>query len=181
MALQCPVSLLGEEREKTFDQIRSASNETFAQIGPYFDALVQAMPGSIYRLEDDGEGRFFRCFVCLPACKEAFATCLPLISFDACSIRNDFKGIVLAACSVDGNGEIVQIKFALPAIEDAENCNNNDLFCSVVKCFIAFFASSTLSKTDVSATVSTSKDWYRTFYVFGTILYLRIGTVDQAN
>jgi hypothetical protein len=86
-------------KRKVLHQIRSTANETFAQISPFLDALVQAMPGSISRLEDEGEGRFLCCFTCLSACKEAFAGCLPLISFDACSIKNDFKGIVLAACS----------------------------------------------------------------------------------
>jgi hypothetical protein len=59
------------------------------------DALVLAMPSSICRLEDDGEGRFLRCLLCLSACKEAFAGCLAFISFDACSIKNDFKGLFL--------------------------------------------------------------------------------------
>jgi hypothetical protein len=67
-------------KRKVLDQIRSTANETFAQIGPYLDALVQAMPSSICRLEDDWEGRFLRCNIkCLSACKEAFARCLPLM------------------------------------------------------------------------------------------------------
>jgi hypothetical protein len=59
------------------------------------DALVQAIPGSICRLEGDVEGRFLRCFTYLSACKEAFAGYSPIISFDACSIKNDVKGLFL--------------------------------------------------------------------------------------
>jgi hypothetical protein len=33
---------------------------------------------------------------------------------------NDFNGIALAACSVDGNEEIVPVARASPAIEEAE-------------------------------------------------------------
>jgi hypothetical protein len=81
-------------KRKVLDQIRSTADENL-------EALVQAMPGSICRLEDDGGGRFLRCFICLSACKEAIAGCLSLTSFDACSRKNDFKGIVLAVCSVE--------------------------------------------------------------------------------
>jgi hypothetical protein len=51
-------------KAQLLDQISSAALEPFAQIGQYLDALVQAMPGSICRLEDDGEGRFLFCFIC---------------------------------------------------------------------------------------------------------------------
>jgi hypothetical protein len=67
-----PATIRNAARREDSIKIRSTANETFAQIGPYLDALVQAMSGPICPLEDDGEGRFLRCFICLSACKEAF-------------------------------------------------------------------------------------------------------------
>jgi hypothetical protein len=95
------------------DKIRRTAKETFAQIRPYLDAIVQAMPSSICRLEDDGEG-LLRWLICLSACKKALLGVYPSYHY------NDFKGIALAACSVDGNGEIVPVALASPAIEEAE-------------------------------------------------------------
>ena len=42
---------------------------------------------------------------------------------DACHIKNEYNGIVLAACSIDGNGQIVPIAYGIADIEDNDNWN----------------------------------------------------------
>jgi hypothetical protein len=44
-----------------------------------------------------------------------------IITFDACHIRNDFKGVILGACTIDGNGQLVPLAFGTAPIEDNEN------------------------------------------------------------
>ena len=65
--------------------------------------------------------RFKRCYVCLKACKNALKFSLPLLFVDACHIKNEYNGVILGACSIDGNGQLVPIAFAIADIEDNNN------------------------------------------------------------
>ena len=87
------------------------------------------IPAFIEKVQQDGgdavlethQTIFKRCYVCLKACKNALKYTLPLIFVDACHIKNEYNGVVLAACSIDGNGQIVPIAFGIADIEDNNN------------------------------------------------------------
>jgi hypothetical protein len=72
-------------------------------------------------MDCDEEGRFKRCFFSFDACRTAVENCQPVVCLDACHIRNKYKGVVLAACSIDGDGGIVPLAFGVAPIEDSEN------------------------------------------------------------
>lgn len=79
------------------------------------------MPGTWTDFEVDEDGQFVRAFLCLEPCQYAFGYCLPIMALDACHVRNEWKGVVLAACSLDGAGELVPIAFGVAPIKDGNN------------------------------------------------------------
>jgi hypothetical protein len=57
---------------------------------------------------------FERMYVCLEACKSTFPyTCRPLIGLDACFLKGDYGGQLMAAVGKDGNNQIFPIAYAV--------------------------------------------------------------------
>lgn len=55
---------------------------------------------------------FERIYVCLEACKAAFAyACKPLIGLDACFLKGDFGGQLMTTLGQDGNNQIYPIAY----------------------------------------------------------------------
>jgi hypothetical protein len=53
----------------------------------------------------------------------SFEHCLPLIAFDACTIRNSYEGVILACYTVNGTGQIMPLAYAIASIEETNNWN----------------------------------------------------------
>ncbi|XP_058765308.1 uncharacterized protein LOC131638780 [Vicia villosa] len=65
---------------------------------------------------------FERIYVCLEACKAAFAhTCRPLIGLDACFLKGEFGGQLMAAVGKDGNNQIYPIAYAVVEAETRDS------------------------------------------------------------
>ncbi|XP_073220694.1 uncharacterized protein [Cicer arietinum] len=61
---------------------------------------------------------FERIYVCLEACKAAFAnTCRPLIELDACFLKGEYGGQLIAAVGKDGNNQMIPIAYAVVEAE----------------------------------------------------------------
>ncbi|XP_058742148.1 uncharacterized protein LOC131614601 [Vicia villosa] len=61
-------------------------------------------------------------YVCLNACKVAFAKfCRPLIGLDACFLKGDYGGQLLAAVGSDGNNQIFPIVYAVVEAETKDS------------------------------------------------------------
>jgi MULE transposase domain/SWIM zinc finger len=84
-------------------------------------STVPSCSSELILLQEGDKKRFLKCFLCYEACAKAFYYCRPVLVLDATHIKNKYKGVVLAACSMDGNNEIVPIAFALTDIENYEN------------------------------------------------------------
>jgi hypothetical protein len=60
--------------------------------------------------------------VCLEACKGAFAyTCKPLIGLDACCLKGDHDGQLMAAVVKDGNNKMIPIAYAVVEAETKDS------------------------------------------------------------
>ena len=67
---------------------------------------------------------FERIYVCLEACKYGFANyCRSLIKLDACFLKGDFGGKLMAAVGRDGNNKIFPIVYAV--VEDEKNYSSD--------------------------------------------------------
>nr|XP_027188293.1 uncharacterized protein LOC113785718 [Cicer arietinum] len=65
---------------------------------------------------------FERIYVCLEACKAAFAnTCRPLIGLDACFLKGEYGGQLIAAVGKDGNNQMIPIAYAVVEAETKDS------------------------------------------------------------
>lgn len=94
--------------------------QSFGMIQPYFEKLKELMPGTV-AVVDEEEGKYYRAFLCLKPCQESFQHMLPLISFDACHIRNRYNGVILSATVLDGSMQIFLLAFATVPVENIEH------------------------------------------------------------
>lgn len=73
----------------------------FTHLRHYAQELLNLNPNSnvVVQCADSNEGSIFkRIYVCLGACKSGFAKyCRPLISLDACFLKGDYGGQLMAA------------------------------------------------------------------------------------
>ena len=62
---------------------------------------------------------FERIYVCLEACKTAFATiCRPLIGLNDCFLKGEFGGQLLSVVGKDGNNQMLPIAFSVVESEN---------------------------------------------------------------
>lgn len=104
-------------KTKELDLIQGVGREQFTHLKRYVDELIKSNPYSIIKIQyvDSSDGLIFeRIYVCLKACKVAFATtCIPLIGLDACFSKMDFGGKLINDVSKDGNNKMMLIAYAV--------------------------------------------------------------------
>jgi hypothetical protein len=97
-------------------------DKSFQLISNFLRHLEILNPGSHVSLEALADGQtFYRTFLCLKAATNAFEFCRPIIVLDACHIKSQYKGIIMSACSHDGEGHIVPLAIAIGDKEDQTN------------------------------------------------------------
>jgi hypothetical protein len=97
-------------------------DKSFQLISNFLRQLEILNPGSHVSLEALADGQtFYRTFLCLKAATNAFEFCRPIIVLDACHIKSQYKGIIMSACSHDGEGHIVPLAIAIGDKEDQAN------------------------------------------------------------
>ncbi|CAK8571344.1 unnamed protein product [Lathyrus sativus] len=101
--------------------IQGVGREQFTHLISYGEELLKSNPNSTVKIkcaDSDGGPVFERIYVCLEACKAAFATtCRPLIELDACFLKGDFGGQLIGVVGKDGNNKIYPIAYAVVEAE----------------------------------------------------------------
>jgi hypothetical protein len=106
---------------EVFKKEQSTNDEVaFQKIAPYFKQLSDEMPGTHAFVEKRNDN-FFRSFVCLAPLSESLQHCIPLLSFDACTVKNKYPGVLMMATMMDGVGQILPLAWATAPIENGEN------------------------------------------------------------
>ncbi|XP_031124314.1 uncharacterized protein LOC116027026 [Ipomoea triloba] len=72
-------------------------------------------------IEDGGQKRFLRWYICWEACKIGFSHCRKIIGVDGCHLRSTFGGYLLTATAMDPNDGIFPIAYALAEGESKES------------------------------------------------------------
>ncbi|XP_058733374.1 uncharacterized protein LOC131604981 [Vicia villosa] len=104
-------------KRKAMELIHRAGREQFTHLRRYAEELLKSNPNSTFKIQcvvSDGGPVFERIYVCLEACKAAFATtCRPLIGLDACFLKGDFGGQLISAVGKDGNNKMMPITYVV--------------------------------------------------------------------
>ncbi|CAK8536462.1 unnamed protein product [Lathyrus sativus] len=105
--------------------IQGAGREQFTHLRSYGEELLKSNPNSTVKIkcaDSDGGPVFERIYVCLEACKAAFATtCRHLIGLDACFLKGDFGGQLIGVVGKDGNNKIYPIAYAVVEAETKDS------------------------------------------------------------
>ncbi|GAU28892.1 hypothetical protein TSUD_293440 [Trifolium subterraneum] len=110
---------------RAIEIIQGAGRDQFLYLRSYADELRESNRNSTVIIQCDmaNVGPVFqRIYVCLEACKAAFAfTCRPLIGLDACFLKGEHGGQLMAAVGQDGNNQIFLIAYAVVEAETKES------------------------------------------------------------
>ncbi|CAJ2628837.1 unnamed protein product [Trifolium pratense] len=110
---------------KAIEIIQGAGRDQFIYLRSYADELRESNRNSTVIIQCDmaNVGPIFqRIYVCLEACKAAFAfTCRPLIGLDACFLKGEHGGQLMAAVGQDGNNQMFPIAYAVVEAETKES------------------------------------------------------------
>jgi hypothetical protein len=99
--------------------------EQYAHLRSYAEELRTTNPNStiIIKCGMSEIGPVFeRIYICLEACKAAFGyTCRPLIGLDACFLKGEHGGQLMAAVGKDGNNQMFPIAYAVVEAETRDS------------------------------------------------------------
>jgi len=96
-----------------------SNNQSFMLISSFMDMLKINNPGTITSLEiNNVTSTFERAFICPRSNQLAFPYCRPIVILDACHIKSLYGGIILSACSHDGEGRIVPLAVGVAEVEN---------------------------------------------------------------
>ncbi|XP_050908396.1 uncharacterized protein LOC127122024 [Lathyrus oleraceus] len=113
------------EKRKVVKLVQGAGIEQFTHLRSYGQELLKSNPNStvVIQCADSNDNHVFeRIYVCLEACKAGFAkTCKPLIGFDACFLKEDYGGQLMAAVGRDGNNQNFSIAYGVVESETKDS------------------------------------------------------------
>ncbi|XP_058780530.1 uncharacterized protein LOC131654122 [Vicia villosa] len=110
---------------RALELIHGAETEQYAYLRNYGEELRRSNPNTTVIIKcgmSDVGPVFERIYICLEACKAAFAyTCRPLIGLDACFLKGEYGGQLMAAVGMDGNNQIYPIAYAVVEAETRDS------------------------------------------------------------
>ncbi|KAK8941148.1 hypothetical protein KSP39_PZI010513 [Platanthera zijinensis] len=65
--------------------------------------------------------RFQRIYICLPACRESFRVCRPIVGLDGCFLKGYYGGQLLTAIGRDPNDQMLPIAYAVVEAENKDS------------------------------------------------------------
>ncbi|XP_058733914.1 uncharacterized protein LOC131605589 [Vicia villosa] len=112
-------------KRRAMELIQGAGMDQFTHLRRYAQELLKSNPNSnvVVQCADSNEGPVFeRIYVCLDACKSGFEKyCRPLIGLDACFLKGDYGGQLMAVVGRDGNNKIYPIAYAVVEAETKDS------------------------------------------------------------
>jgi len=112
-------------KTKALEMIEGSMVEQYKHLRSYVEELLRSNPRSTVLIKSklgvDGPV-FSRMYVCLNACKIAFARhCRPLIGLDGCFLKGRYGGQLLTVMGKDGNNQMIPIAFAIVEAETKDS------------------------------------------------------------
>jgi hypothetical protein len=108
-------------KEKALAAINGSHESAYSQLPKYCEDILHTNPGSTVLLDRTPEDRFQRMFLSYAALGIGFAYCRPVLGLDGTHLKARYNGVLLAATSVDANGRLFPLAYA---VVDAENNDN---------------------------------------------------------
>jgi hypothetical protein len=100
--------------ERALQNINGSHQDAYACLPQYCEDILKTNPGStaIFETNPDNQ-KFIRIFISFGASALGLAYCQPVIGLDGTHLKHKYRGILLAATSVDGNGCLFPVAYAV--------------------------------------------------------------------
>ncbi|XP_073221503.1 uncharacterized protein [Cicer arietinum] len=116
---------IGRTKKREIEMIQGAASEQYSYLRSCVEELRRSNPNStiIIQCDTNNNGLVLeRIYVCLEACKVAFAyTCRPLIGLDACYLKVDHSGQLMDVVGKDENNQIIPIACVVVEVETRDS------------------------------------------------------------
>ncbi|CAL5206220.1 unnamed protein product [Lathyrus oleraceus] len=113
------------EKRKSMELVKGVGIEQLTHLRIYGQELLKLNPNStvVIQYTDSNDDHVFEViYVCLKACKIGFAkTCKPLIGLDACFLKGDYDGQLMAVVRRDDNNKKIPIAYAVVEAETKDS------------------------------------------------------------
>jgi len=107
---------------KAMEKIKGATRDQYKHLRSYAAELIEKNKNNTVKIKCDltPHGPIFeRIYVCLEACKSAFATtCRSLIGLDGCFLKGEYGDQLLSVVGKDGNSQMIPIAYAVVESEN---------------------------------------------------------------
>ncbi|KAL5537977.1 hypothetical protein UlMin_045921 [Ulmus minor] len=105
-------------RKHAHTLIRGSPEQSFHILPSYFHMLEKLNPGTVTRIEVDGESRFKYLFLAFGVAIRGFRYMRKVVGIDGTFLKGQYRGILLVATAQDGNGQCYPLAWG---IVDSEN------------------------------------------------------------
>ncbi|XP_020254466.1 uncharacterized protein LOC109831538 [Asparagus officinalis] len=114
-----------DARRKALSKIFGDWEKSYELLPQYLKAIKRNNPGTEYEILSEeiapGMERFTRVFWAFGPAIKGFTFCRPLLSIDGTHLYGKYKGVLLVATSVDANGGLFPLAFAVMEVEDTSS------------------------------------------------------------
>ncbi|XP_047310782.1 uncharacterized protein LOC124914310 isoform X2 [Impatiens glandulifera] len=103
-------------------ELQGTHEEAYNELPYLCGTMLETNPGSVAIVTTREDSSFHRLFVSFHASISGFLKgCRPLLFLDVIPLYSKYQGVLLVACTADGNDGVFPVAFAVVDVDDAEN------------------------------------------------------------
>ncbi|KAL0919975.1 hypothetical protein M5K25_009071 [Dendrobium thyrsiflorum] len=110
-----------DARRKAIQAIFGTYEESYRSLYRFIEATRIAIPGTVYNIQVVGNSRFKSIFWAFGVSITGWQYCRPVLTLDGTFLLGKYRGTLLAAIGLDGNGGLFPLAFAVVESESNES------------------------------------------------------------
>ncbi|KAL0922969.1 hypothetical protein M5K25_007004 [Dendrobium thyrsiflorum] len=110
-----------DARRKAIEATFGSYEESYHSLYHFMEVLRLSLPGTVYNIQLSGASRFKGLFWAFGPSNNGWQQCRPVLSLDGTFLLGKFRGTLLAAVGIDGNGGLYPLAFAVVESESNES------------------------------------------------------------
>ncbi|KAL0928804.1 hypothetical protein M5K25_000727 [Dendrobium thyrsiflorum] len=110
-----------DSRRKAIKSVFGSWEESYRSLNLFMEAIVAAMPGTVYKIQSSSTQRFQRLFWAFGPSINGWKYCRPVLSLDGTFLLGKYRGTLLIAVGLDANNGLFPLAFGIVESE----CNES--------------------------------------------------------
>ncbi|KAL5561682.1 hypothetical protein UlMin_031429 [Ulmus minor] len=107
-------------RKHAHTLIRGSPEQSLHVLPSYFHMLEKLNPGTVTRIEVDGESRFKYLFLAFGVAIRGFRYMRKVVGIDGTFLKGQYRGVLLVATAQDGNGQCYPLAWGIVDFENKD-------------------------------------------------------------